>query len=264
MTHRRPTEDIDALTGRLRTAGCVFAEDEAAALVRACPDALRRELLVRRRERGEPLEHLLGAVEFGTLRLAVGPGAFVPRQRSLLLAQLAVHHARRHPAPVLLEACAGVAPIASAAARTVPRLETHASDVDPLALSYARRNLPKSAGVHHGHLLDATPATLRGRVTVLAAVPPYVPAAAAPLLPREARDHEPALALYGGHDGLDHVRGLLDTAQDWLAPSGRVLLELNTRQQHDAVAHAARAGLRRHQQHHGEDGQTVVLELTAD
>lgn len=109
------------LAGRLRAAGCVFAEDEARALVRDVPDADRRDGLVRRRERGEPLEQLLGVVEFGALRLAVGPGVFVPRQRSLLLARLALRHTRAHPAPVLLEACAGVAPIASTVARRSPK-----------------------------------------------------------------------------------------------------------------------------------------------
>lgn len=259
MTALEPPPTV--LVDRLRAAGCVFAEDEVRALLQAVPDPHRREHLVRRRERGEPLEHLLGVVEFGTLRLSVGPGVFVPRQRSLLLARLAVRHVRSHPSPVLLEACAGVAPIASTAARRVPALETHASDVDLHALGHARRNLPDRAGVHHGHLLEATPDRLRGRVTVLAAVPPYVPVGAARLLPREAADHEPACALYGGHDGLDHVRELLDQARDWLAPSGRVLVELHAHQQHAAVAHAARAGLGRPRRYGADDGQTVVLDL---
>ena len=256
-----PLSDIDALVERLRSAGCVFAEDEADVLTRAVPDLRLREHLVQRRERGEPLEHLVGSVEFGAQRLAVGPGVFVPRQRSLLLARLAIQHARAHPEPVLLEAFAGVAPIASAAAHTLPALETHASDIDPHALAYARRNLPVRAGVHHGPLLDATPVALLGRVAVLAAVPPYVPVGAAQLLPREARDHEPAHALFGGRDGLDHVRDLLDRARQWLAPAGRVLLELNARQHDATVLHAAQVGLGRPRRHAGQDGQTVVLDL---
>lgn len=186
---------------------------------------------------------------------------FVPRQRSLLLARLAIQHARAHARPVLLEAFAGVAPIASAAACTLPALETHASDIDPIALAYARRNLPARAGVHHGHLLSATPDALLGRVVVLAAVPPYVPVGAAELLPREAREHEPAHALYGGHDGLDHVRNLLDRARQWLAPTGRVLLELSARQHDAAVLHAAQVGLGRPRRHAGLDGQTIMLDL---
>ena len=253
--------EIDILTGRLRSAGCVFAEDEADALLRAAPDLQQREQLTQRRERGEPLEHLLGSVGFGSLRLAVGPGVFVPRQRSLLLARLAIQHAQAHPEPVLLEAFAGVAPIASAAGHTLPAVEIHASDIDAHALAYARRNLPAQADVHHGPLLDATPVALLGRVCVLAAVPPYVPVGAAELLPREARNHEPAHALYGGQDGLDHVRNLLDQARPWLAPAGRVLLELNAQQHDVAVSHAAQVGLGRPRRHAGQDGQTIVLDL---
>ena len=61
-------------------------------------------------------------------------------------------------------------------------------------------------------------------------------------------------------DGLDHVRELIDGAREWLAPSGRVLLELSARQHHAAAAHAHRAGLHPQSQHRG-DRQTVVLEL---
>lgn len=68
----------------------------------------------------EPLEQVVGCVDFGELSPNVGPGVFVPRQRSLLLARLAVRLARAQSAPVLLETCAGVAPIASTVARAIP------------------------------------------------------------------------------------------------------------------------------------------------
>lgn len=249
------------LVGRLRRAGCVFAEQEASALLRAEPDPARREALVRRREEGEPLEHVVGVVRFGRLPLAVGPGVFVPRQRSLQLARLVVRRARVQAAPVLVELCAGVAPLACAALQALPDLEAHAGELDPAAADYARRNLPASAPVHEGSLLDALPSALGGRVTLLAAVPPYVPTGAARLLTREARDHEPPSALYGGPDGLDVVRRLLDGARDVLAPGGRVLLELSASQGDAAVAHARGAGLPRARTH--GDGQTVVLELAA-
>lgn len=81
-------------------------------------------------------------------------------------------------------------------------------------------------------------------MTVLVAVPPHVPLPAATLLPRKAREHEPARALFGGSNGLDHVRELVDTAQCWLAPDARVLVELHTGQQLPAVTHATAAGYR--------------------
>lgn len=248
------------LTRRLRAVGCVFAEQEADALCRAARAPEELERLVRRREAGEPLEHVVGSVEFAGLALSVGPGVFVPRQRSLLLARVAATRARAQPAPVLLEVCAGVAPIASAVTRQVRGVETHASDVDDLALSHARRNLPPTAAVHPGHLLEATPRALRQRITLLVAVPPYVPTHAAELLPREAREHEPSRALFGGTDGLELVRELLDAAQPWLAPQARIMLELHCEQYAAAAAHAQRAGLSS-RPHLASDGQTAVIEL---
>jgi len=260
-------EDVatDLLVRRLRAAGCVFAEDEAAVLQEATTDPARLEAMLRRREAGEPLEQVVGWVGFGGLRLAVGPGVFVPRQRTLLLARAAVELARAQPAPVLVEAFAGVAPVAASVADAVPGAQVHACDVDPRALAHARRNLPPGAGVHEGPLLEGLPAALRGRVTLLVAVPPYVPRAAAALLPREALDHEPAAALFGGDDGLDLLRALLDRALldragPWVVRGGAVLVELGAAQCPAAVRHAEAAGcsVRRRE---GEDGQTVVLEV---
>ncbi len=247
-------------TARLRAAGCVFAEEEADALVAACTGPADLELRTRRRVAGEPLEHVVGAVRLGGAALSVGPGCFVPRQRTLLLARTAVAALRPSAAPVLVEACAGVAPVAALAARAAPHAEVHAADVDPVPLAHARRNLPPGAGVHAGDLLGALPPGLRGRVDVLAAVPPYVPLSAAHLLTHEARDHEPDRALFGGADGLDVVRALVGAARPWLAPGGRVLVELSPRQWSAAAAHARRAGWRAGRAD-DDDGATALLVL---
>lgn len=217
--------------------------------------------MVRRREAGWPLEHVVGWVDFGGHRLSVGRAVFVPRQRSLFLAGLAVRSARRRRAPVLLEAYAGVAPLAATAAAALPGLEVHTTDVDAAALRHARRNLPPGSGVHRGEVLDGLPPSLASRVTLLVAVPPYVPLAAAAQLPHEARVHEPARALFGGADGLDPLRALLRAAPPWLAPGAQVLVELHRDQQDAAAAHAERSGYRA-ARHDADDGQTTVLALT--
>lgn len=264
MTAARGNERAVAplnLIARLRAAGCVFAEDEAAVLRRAARDATELDSLARRRAGGEPLEHLVGEVEFGGLRLSVGPGVYVPRQRTLLLAGLAARAARR--SSVVLETCAGVAPVAAYVARAVPGAELHAADVHPVSLVHAARNLPAGAGVHCGDLLDAAPRRLIGRVGVLVAVPPYVPVGRAHELPRESREHEPAVALYGGLDGLDHVRALLDTAGAWLEPDGVLLIELARAQWRMAATYATDAGWRTERHEHPEV-PTCVLELHLD
>ena len=159
-------------------------------------------------------------VVFGTLRLSVGAGGFVPRQRSLLLARAAAAAACCQREPVLLEAFAGVAPVAAAVRAAVPRVEVHASDVDDRALRHAAINLGGHLALHRGDVLTALPRSLRSRVTLLVAVPPYVPVTAQHQLSREARDYEPARALFGGRDGLAHVRFVARTGRT-MARAGR-------------------------------------------
>lgn len=212
------TESI--VVERLRAAGCVFAEDEAALLVDAAggPDELAA--LVARRVAGEPLEHVLGWAEFCGLRIAVEPGVFVPRRRTELLVRVAAG------GRVVLDLCCGSGAIGAALG---PGVELHATDVEPAAVRCARRNLPHAA-VYEGDLFAPLPGSLRGRVEVLVANVPYVPTARIPLMPPEARDHEPRRALDGGADGLDVLRRVAAEAPRWLAPGGRLLVETSTEQ----------------------------------
>lgn len=84
---------MNDLVSALRAAGCVFAEDEAAQLVEAAAgDTSRLGELTRRRIAGEPLEHLVGWVDFDGRRMTLTPGVFIPRQRSVWLVELAVSH----------------------------------------------------------------------------------------------------------------------------------------------------------------------------
>lgn len=253
--------DDDPLVGALRRAGCVFAEDEAALLREHASNAIELDALGARRVSGEPLEHIVGWVQFGDLRLSVGPGVFVPRKRSLLLAEQAVGVVAGFADPVVLEAFCGVAPIASTIAAAFPRVRLHAADVDETALEHARRNLPVHAHVHRGAGLDAVCADLRGRVDVIAAVPQYVPDDAFGLLAPEARDHEPRRALTGGADGLDQVADLIGDAREWLSASGVLLVEMNGAQFEALTARGRVPGDLHADPIPGGDGQTVVARL---
>ncbi|MEI5584425.1 MULTISPECIES: putative protein N(5)-glutamine methyltransferase [unclassified Agromyces] len=257
---RNTASRVADIAARLRAAGSVFAEDEAAILIEAATDDGELDSLVQRRVAGEPIEPLVGWVRFGRLRLAVGPGVFVPRQRSLLLARAAVRVAQGQADPVMLEPFCGVAPLAASVAAALPAVEVHVADVDPVALAWARRNLPPDAGVHEGAGLAAVPADLRGRVSLVASVPPYVPEPERRFVPREALDHEPPRALFAGPDGLDHVRTLVAELVGWLRPDGRALIELNRAQWDAAAAHAETCGWRVSRRG-GSDGQTVLLGL---
>jgi release factor glutamine methyltransferase len=222
--------DEARLVGRLRAAGSVRAEDEVALLLGEGWEPRELERRVRRRERGEPLEWVLGWAEFGGLRLQVDPGVFVPRQRTVELALEAADRLDAAPGPgVLVDACTGCGAIACLVARECPGATVVAADVDPAAVACAARN-GKAFGVEvvESDLLDAVPAGLRGRVDVLVANVPYVPDPELDHMPQDAREWEPRRALAGGPDGLAVLRRLADQALDgWLRPGGVVLCELS-------------------------------------
>ena len=245
---------------RLRAAGCVFAEEEAALLLADAADASDPGALAARtarREAGEPLEHVLGWAAFRGRRAAVGPGVFVPRQRSGLLVDRAVAAARR--GAVVVDLCCGSGALGAAVAAEVGDVELHAADVDPVAVACARRTVPPGARVHVGDLDAALPHDLRGRVDVLLASPPYVPTAGLATMPPEARDHEPRTALDGGDDGLAVLRRIAAIAPDWLTPDGVLLLECAAHQADAAREAVAAAGLLAGVEHDDEADATVVV-----
>jgi release factor glutamine methyltransferase len=241
---------------RLRRAGCVYAEDEAALLVEAA-SGTDLEARVRRREDGEPLEQVLGWAAFGGLRVPVRPGVFVPRRRTELLAREA--RGLLGPGAVVVELCCGTGAVSLVLAAARPDLELYAADLDPAAVACAADNLAGLAEVSGGDLYAALPGRLRGRVQVLVANAPYVPTSAIALMPSEARDHEPPVALDGGADGLDVLRRVVAGAPDWLATGGTLAFECGAAQVRAATAAARAAGLVPTVRHEEDLEATVVL-----
>jgi release factor glutamine methyltransferase len=231
--------DSDIVT-RLRAAGCVFAEDEARLLIAAARTPAELDAMVGQRVAGLPLEQVLGWAEFCGLRITVAPGVFVPRRRTEFLVRQAVTLARR--GDVIVDLCCGAGAIGAALAAAVDGVEVYAADIDPAAVRCARHNLPADR-VFQGDLYAALPAALRGRVAILAANVPYVPARDIELLPAEARAHEPRAALDGGADGLDVLRRVAIGAAAWLAPGGYLLSETSDRQASLAEAVVTASGL---------------------
>lgn len=253
-----------ALVARLRAAGCVFAEDEAALLAEAAAgSAGELERLVARRVTGEPLEPLLGWAEFAGMRLRVEPGTFVPRHRTELLAERAAQEAAARPGEAALDLCCGVGAIGAVIARRVPGVPLFATDVEPAAVRCARRNLEPAGRVFQGDLFSPLPAELRGGFGVVAVNAPYVPTAEIAHLPPEARDHEPAVALDGGGDGLDVHRRIAAEASGWLAPAGVLLIEASDGQAPVSAALFAAAGLAVAVEQDDERGSTIVVARAA-
>ncbi len=221
----------DEIVRRLRAAGCVFAEEEAALLVEASGSPDELEEMVRRRVGGEPLEYVVGWAEFCGVRMTVEAGVFVPRHRTGLLVDEAERLLDGRPgAPLVVDLCCGSGALGAAlAVRRTVRL--YAADVDAAAVRCARVNVTAAGGVVvEGDLFDPLPPALRGHVEVLMANVPYVPTDAIALMPPEARDHETRATLDGGDDGLDVMRRVSAGAAEWLAPGGHLLLESSERQ----------------------------------
>jgi len=231
----------------LRAAGCVFAEDEATLLVAAARTSEELAAMVRRRVSGLPLEQVVGWAELCGHRIAVEPGVFAPRRRTELLARQATSRARSvlsdHP-PVVVDLCCGSGAVGAVLLAEVRDVELHAVDVDPAAVRCARRNIRGRGGrAYRGDLYQPLPESLRGRVDLVVAVTPYVPTVDLPLMPREARLHEPPAALDGGADGLDVLRRVSRDAYGWLVPGGWLLTETSERQADHAAEILAGDGL---------------------
>lgn len=254
-----PTPEVDAelllahVTGRpralLRMAGTAVPDDQVAVLAG----------LVAQRAQRIPLQHLIGRAPFRHLELRVGPGVFIPRPETELMVDHVLAFAAGRPAlsrvPVgsgdgppgyapargllVVDLCTGSAALALSIATELPGSTVIAVELSPAAVQWARGNIAdhadQVAAVGSSIDLVAADATrvadpgaalegLRGLVDIVVTNPPYVPQEAIPREP-EVRDHDPALALYGGLDGLEVVRPLARQAALLLRPGGLLLVE---------------------------------------
>lgn len=196
------------------------------ALVREVADAVagRFAEAVNRRSRREPLQHITGMAGFRRVDLAVGPGVFVPRPETELLAGWAIQSARAVSgrAPTVVDLGTGSGAIARSIADEVPEASVHAVELDPRAFSWAQLNLSGTGvDLREGDMAEAL-ADLDGTVDVVVCNPPYIPLTEFEGVQAEARDHDPHLALFSGEDGLDALRVLERTAARLLRAGGVV------------------------------------------
>jgi release factor glutamine methyltransferase len=190
-------------------------------------DAGSLRTLIERRAGREPLQHLTGVAPFRHLELAVGPGVFVPRPETETVVQYAIDAlvSSSEPQPIGIDLGTGSGAIALAMATEVPHARVYAAELSPEAFPWAARNtagVPNLTLVHED--LRTAFADLVGTASVVVSNPPYVPDAAVPRDP-EVRLFDPAMALYGGEDGLDIVRVISLRARELLRPGGTLVLE---------------------------------------
>jgi len=186
---------------------------------------------IARRGAREPLQHITGQVGFRYLQLAVGPGVFVPRPETEVVAGWAIDALRAMDVadPLAVDLGTGSGAIALAIAQEVPRSRVHAVELDKAALVWAERNIAEHPDgdrvlLHHGDAATCLP-DLNGIVDLVISNPPYVPLEAWEHVAPEARYYDPELALLGGPDGLDVIRVVERTARRLLRPGGWVVVE---------------------------------------
>ena len=236
MSGRR--EVLAAAAGRLADGGVASPDHDAAELLAHVLGTTRSRLvlvdevpedrlgeydaLVARRAAREPLQHLLGVAYFRHVELRVGPGVFVPRPETELLAGWAVEQASALERPVVVDLCTGSGAIARAIVDEVPAATVHAVELDEPAHGWATRNLAGTGvDLRQGDMACAFD-DLAGTVDVITCNPPYIPLEAWESVAPEARDHDPHLALFSGADGLDAMRVLERRAALLLRPGGVV------------------------------------------
>ena len=196
--------------------------------------------LLARREAREPLQHLLGEVDWGGLRLSSDARALIPRPETEWLLHLALQGLRGVPAPRVVDVGTGTGALALGVKAARPDADVTATDLSADALALARENAGRNGldvTLVQADLLTGVP----GPFDLILSNPPYLPDADALTADPEVR-HDPPLALYSGPDGLDLPRRLCTQAQDRLTPGGTLWLELDPRNAPTLAAELRAAG----------------------
>ena len=214
----------------------------------ASADEQRFFSLIARRAAGEPTQHLTGKQEFWGLEFEVTPDVLIPRPETehvieVALDRLALREIRAGRQPKsdgagwrIADIGTGSGCIAIALAKELPAAIIDATDISLAALEVARRNarrqgFPEIAFLE-SNLLDVfswavlEPGKEPIRLDLVVSNPPYIARNEASALPREVRDHEPEVALYGGEEGYELYARLIAQAATHLQPGGILVLEL--------------------------------------
>lgn len=195
--------------------------------------------LVSRRLSGVPVQYLTAEAHFRTVTLTVGPGVFVPRPETEVMTGWALERlsrlTREGAVPRVVELCAGSGAISAAIAAELPGCEQHAVEISAEAAAFAMVNLA-GTGVRlvEGDMAVSFP-ELNGSVDLVIANPPYIPLDEYEGVALDVREHEPAVALFSGSDGLDALRVVSRVAARLLKPGGVVCAEHADSQGQSAV-----------------------------
>jgi release factor glutamine methyltransferase len=212
--------------------------------------------LLHRRLSLEPTGYIVGAVEILGLRFKVDHRGFIPRLDLPVLIQAGLMHVPSDARGFALDLACGIGAAGVCVARERPGLTVHLADVSEEAIELARENaerlIPGRARCFSGDLFTPLPEENRGTYVLVTANPPWVPDGTP--LPQEVIEHEPRVSFFGGPDGLDVVRRLVDELPGWLQPGGAYAQECDPSQIATVLGLLERGGmrdLRAHRDPHG-------------
>ena len=219
---------------RLLVAASGLTRVELVTVAEVSPDTtVNFHRLVARRVAGEPLQYLEGTVQFGPLELLADPRALIPRPETEQLWERVVARVGEEPPAVIVDLCTGSGNLALALKHSFAGAIVWATELSPRALSLAMENGQRT-GLQvnwlEGDLFSPLPADLRGRLDLVVSNPPYVAEAEVDALPDDVRDHEPRAALVAGERGDEVLARIATEAASWLAPGGRIVLEIGETQ----------------------------------
>lgn len=224
----------------------------------------RFERLINRRITGEPIEFILGWVEFAGLRMDIGPGMFIPRLTSEFLARQAIRRIQSRRRPVHVDVATGIGPVAISSAHAVPHASVWGLDISRKALNQGRANAAKlglgNVTFLRSDMFTSMPASLRGDVDVITIHPPYVASGEVAGLPEEIKKFEPRHTLTDGSvDGLGLARRVIIEGPVWLRPGGWLLIEIMPSESGRIRTLLRRAGYRDVRSTRGHHRETRVI-----
>ena len=193
--------------------------------------------LVERASQNEPIAYIVGRTEFYSLELEVTPDCMIPRPETELLVGRAIEFLRtRGGKQLVCDLCTGSGCVAVAIAKNYAGAEIIATDISDAALRIASRNVEKHGLNDRVKLLcgdlfePIVPELDVGRFDLIVCNPPYVSTAEFERLAKNVRDYEPKSALFGGDDGLDICRRVIEEAERFLKADAALMLEVGYRQ----------------------------------
>lgn len=198
--------------------------------------------LVERRAARVPLQHLTGRAYFRNIVVQVGPGVFVPRPETEVVAGWAIEALAGVKSPVVVDLCSGSGVLALSIADEVAGAKVHAVELDQRAVAWLERNARGTrVQVHRADAAVALP-LLDGKVQAVVSNPPYVALDEMAEVDSEVRDHDPRQALVAGVDGLDVIRVVERRARRLLRRGGILVIEHSDRQGESVPALLEAAG----------------------